>query len=458
MKTLQKKYDVVIIGGGPGGIPAAIAASRNGAKVLLVEKNGYLGGNLTIGLPLLGYLDKDGKPVTAGIAQELVDELKKRNSCTDHYRCPMHNSITLYDHEIFKVVAFEMCLNAGVEILLHTEIIDTNVENGKLKTVTLLGKGYHITVEATVFIDASGDGDMGYMAGATYNMGQRDTGALQPPTLMFTLGNVHTDKTIEFIASDPELMRLCDTIECDFEKYNADFFRSNPHHHVMVGLRKLFLELKAKGELPVDRDTLIYIKSLIPGEVHINSTRHLGIDGSDVFDLTRSEIEGHLQIPKLVETLKKYVPGFENCYITHIYPSMGIRETRRFAGICELTEDKIMVGDVPTDTVALGSYIIDIHEGNGAGTIVKRIKPYGIPYGCTVSKDIDNLMFSGRCASLDAVVMSSARVMPTCMAIGEAAGVGAALAVKHNIIPAQVDVNEVRDILRNVNVILEPAE
>ncbi|ACL75305.1 FAD-dependent oxidoreductase [Ruminiclostridium cellulolyticum] len=457
MKTLQKKYDVVVIGGGPGGIPAAIAASRNGAKVLLVEKNGYLGGNLTIGLPLLGYLDKDGNPVTAGIAQELVDELKKRNSCTDHYPCPMHNSVTLYDHEIFKVVAFEMCLNAGVEILLHTEIIDTNVENGKIKTVTLFGKGYHIEVEAAVFIDASGDGDMGYMAGATYNMGQKDTGALQPPTLMFTLGNVDTDKTIEFIASDPEQMRLCNTIECDFDKYNADFFRSNPYH-VMVGLRKLFLELKAKGELPVDRDTLIYIKSLIPGEVHINSTRHLGINGSDVLDLTRSEIEGHLQIPKLVETLKKHVPGFENCYITQIYPSMGIRETRRFEGICELTEDRIIVGDVPEDTVALGSYIIDIHEAKGAGTIVKRIKPYGIPYGCTVSKDIGNLMFSGRCASLDAVVMSSARVMPTCMAIGEGAGVGAALAVKHNILPAQVNVKEVRKILRNSNVILEPAE
>ncbi len=457
MKTLQKKYDVVVIGGGPGGIPAAISASRNGAKVLLVEKNGYLGGNLTIGLPLLGYLDKDGKPVTAGIAQELVDELIKRNACTAHYPCPMHNSVTLYDHEIFKIVAFEMCLNAGVEILLNTEIIHTNVDNGRLKTVTLFGKGYHIIVEAAVFVDASGDGDMGYMAGASYNMGQKDTGALQPPTLMFTLGNVNTDKTIEFIAGDPEQMRLCNTIECDFDKYNADFFRSNPHH-VMVGLRKLFLELKAKGELPVDRDTLIYIKSLIPGEVHINSTRHLGVNGSDVLDLTRCEIEGHLQIPKLVETLKKYVPGFENCYITQIYPSMGIRETRRFAGLCELTEDKIMVGAVPEDTVALGSYIIDIHEGNGAGTIVKRIKPYGIPYGCTVSKDIDNLMFSGRCASLDAVVMSSARVMPTCMAIGEAAGVGAALAVQQQILPAQVDVKEVRNILRNSNVILEPAK
>ena len=116
-----------------------------------------------------------------------------------------------------------------------------------------------------------------------------------------------------------------------------------------------------------------------------------------------------------------------------------------------------MNGEVPDDTVALGAYIIDIHDGLGGGTIVKHIKPYGIPYGCLVSSDIDNLMFSGRCISMDAVVMSSARVMPTCMAIGDAAGVGAALAVKHNILPGDVDVNEARAVLRKANVILEPA-
>ena len=456
MKTLQRKYDVVVIGAGPGGIPAAIAASRNGAKVLLVEKNSCLGGNLTLGLPLLGYLDMDGKPVTAGFAQELVDALKERNACTEHIFCPNHNSVTLYDHEIFKVVAFEKCLEAGVDILLHTQILHANVDNGRLKSVTLFGKANRIEVEAKVFIDATGDGDLGYLSGARYSMGQKDTGILQPPTVMFTLGNVDTDKTIDFVANDPEQMRFCDTIDTDINKYNAEYFRNNPYH-VFVSLRKLFLELKAKGELPVDRDTLIYIKSLIPGEVHMNCTRHLGIDGSNVLDLTRAEIEGHLQIPKLVETLRKHVPGFENCYITKIYSDLGVRETRRFAGITELTENDIMNGEVPQDTVALGAYIIDIHDGQGGGTIVKHIKPYGIPYGCLVSKDIDNLMFSGRCISMDAVVMSSARVMPTCMAIGDAAGVGAALAVKHDILPGEVDVNEARAVLRKANAILDPA-
>jgi len=453
MNTVSKSYDIVVIGAGPGGLPAAIVAARRGAKVLLVEKNGYLGGNLAIGLPLLGYLDKNGIQVTAGFAQELVDTLMDRNACYGHSRCPMHNSVTLYNHEEFKLVAFEKCLEAGVEILLNTEVIDADVEDGSIRKLTLFGKGYRIEVEAKVFIDATGDGDVGYLAGAHYEKGQKGTGVMQPPTLMFTLGNVNLEKFHEFISKDPEQMILGDTMEVPRD-YNPDHIKST-HNHVFVGLRKLFSQLKAKGELSVDRDTFIYINSLIPGEVNVNSTRHLNVDGSNVFDITRAEIEGHFQIPKLTETLRKYVPGFENCYITRIFPTLGVRETRRFAGIKQLTEDKIVVGDIPEDTVALGSYIIDIHDGGGAGTIIKRLeKAYGIPYGCLVSKDIDNLMFSGRCISMDAVVLSSARVMPTCMAIGEAAGVGAAVAVNKGVKPAEVDASDVVKILKENGAIL----
>ena len=302
MNKLRKTYDVVVIGGGPGGLPAAISAARRGSKVLLVEKNGYLGGNLAIGLPLLGYLDKDGNQVTGGFAQELVDALMEKDACYGHSRCPMHNSVTLYNHEVFKVVAFEKCLEAGVEILLHTEVIDVDVENGAIKSLTLYGKGYRVEVESKVFIDATGDGDVGYLAGAHYQKGQKGTGVLQPPTLMFTLGNVNLDKFHQFISNDPEQMILGDSMEIG-KDYNPKHIMSTPNH-VFVGLRKLFSQLREKGELPVDRDTFIYINSLIPGEVNVNSTRHLNVDGSSIFDLTRAEIEGHFQIPKLTETLR----------------------------------------------------------------------------------------------------------------------------------------------------------
>ena len=166
MKKEFYEYDIVIVGGGPGGLPAALEAARHGAKVLLVEKNGYLGGNLTIGLPLLGYLDKDGNPIIRGIAQELVDALAQRGAAGPHTWCPLHNSVTIYDHEVFKVVAFEKCLEAGVDLLLHTEIIDTNVEDGRLASITLFGKSRCTEVRAKVFVDATGDGDVAYLAGA----------------------------------------------------------------------------------------------------------------------------------------------------------------------------------------------------------------------------------------------------------------------------------------------------
>lgn len=455
MQITHEEYDIVVIGAGPGGLPAAIAAARQGSRVLLVEKNGYLGGNLTIGLPLLGYLDKDGNQVIHGIAQEFIDALREKNAASSHYWCPMHDSVTIYDHEIFKIVAFEKCRDAGVDILLHTEPIDVNVENGILQSITLFGKSHRIEVKAAVFIDATGDGDVGYMAGAHYEKGQKGTGVLQPPTLMCTLAGVNTEETIKYVEEHPEEMELGGTVEI-YPGYDAGYFRSNPNYHVMVGLRQMFLRLKREGILPVDRDTMIYIQSILPGEVHINCTRHLGIDGSDVFDLTRAEIDGHLQNYALVDVLRKYVPGFQGCYLTQIYPFIGIRESRRFSGLRCLTEEDVAGGVIDEEAVGLGSYIIDIHDGGGNGTIVKKVKPYGLPYGMSCSADIQNLMFSGRCASMDAVALSSARVMPPLMALAEGAGVGAALAVKQNCRPGQVDVRQIRQILRENGVQLEP--
>ena len=456
MKLETLVYDVVVIGGGPGGLPAALAAARKGAKVLLVEKNGYLGGNMTIGLPLLAYLDKDGNQVVKGIAQELIDALKEKGACGEHHWCPMHDSVTIYNDEVFKIVALEKCLEAGVELLFHTVVIDTNVENGRLESVTLFGKGRKMEVSAKVFIDATGDGDVAYLAGATYEKGQKGTGKLQPPTLMCTVDGVNVQETIDYLEAHPEQTVLAPTVE-HYPGYDATYYNSNPKEHAMVAFRKLFSDLREKGLLPVDRDTLISIETLTPGRVNLNCTRHLGIDGSDVRDLTKAEIEGHLQNYKLIECLRKYVPGFENATLTRIYPFVGIRESRRFHGIDELTEQDLLTGNINEKTIGLGSYIIDIHDGSGDSTICKKVKPYGIPYGSTVSCDIKNLMFSGRCASMDAVALSSCRVMPPLMAMGQGAGVGAALAVKYGIDPAEVDVAELRGILLEDGVMLEPS-
>lgn len=457
MNTVNKEFDIVVVGAGPGGLAAALAAARNGAKVLLVEKSGYLGGNMTIGLPLLGFLDKDGRKVIAGIADEFMKDMRSYKTAygyaaSEHRYCPMHNSVTLYDHELFKIIALKKVLAAGVELLLHCEVESVNVDNKTLKTITLIGKGYRITVEAKIFIDGTGDGDVAYLTGASYEKGQRDTGVIQPPTLMFTVAGVDMEKTIDYLEKNPDQLLASSTIQVD-NGYSPEYFRRDPTY-VLVGMRKLISELRAQGKMPIDRENIICINSLLPGEVHLNCTRHLGTDGSDVFSLTRAEVEGYLQIEKFVETLQQYIPGFEECYITQIYPTMGIRESRRFSGITVLTEKELVEGTIGKDTIGIGSYCVDIHMGDGSGTIFTKIPPYGLPYGITVSDEIEGLMFAGRCASMDAVAMSSARVMPICMAIGEGAGVGAALAIKHGISPKDVDVQEVREILNNSGVIL----
>ncbi len=457
MNYTSKNYDIVVIGAGPAGLAAAIAAARNGAHVLLAEKNGFLGGNMTIGLPLLGYLDRDGKQVIRGLAQEFMDDLKNYrtaygSAASEHRYCPMHNSVTLYDHELFKFVALRKVMDAGVEILLHVDVKSVNVDNGTLRSIVLVGKSWEINVSAKEFIDATGDGDVAYLAGATYAKGQKDTGVIQPPTLMFTVAGFDENELLDYVEKHPEEMTASASIEVA-GGYNAEYFRKDPTW-VFVGLKGLFAKLRAEGKMPVTRENIIVINSLLPGEVHMNCTRHQGTDGSDVFSLTKAEIEGHLQVEKFVETLKENVPGFKNAYITQIYPSIGIRESRRFAGIRTLTEADVVSGNIPEDTIGIGSYSVDIHSGDGMGTIFTKIPPYGIPYGITVSSEIHGLMFAGRCASMDAVAMSSARVMPICMAIGEGAGVGAAIAVRKGIDAAEVDPQEVREILRKSGVML----
>ena len=153
--------------------------------------------------------------------------------------------------------------------------------------------------------------------------------------------------------------------------------------------------------------------------------------------------------------LREHVPGFSNCFISSIAPSLGVRETRRFKGIRVLTGDMLLDGVIGEDSIALGAYKIDIHSGTDRNTLFKTVKaPFGIPYGCLVSAEIDNLMLAGRCASMDAAALASARVMPQCMSMGEAAGLAASMALRDGILPKEVNVSELRALLLDRGVVL----
>lgn len=444
---------IAVIGAGPAGLSAAITAAREGKKVLLLEKNGYLGGNATLGLPLLGFLDLDGRQITGGIAQEYVDRLSARGQCLGHRVCPKHNSVTNIDPEGFKLLAIEMCREAGVEVLLHLEACDVVKKDGRIEKVVFYGKGNEVTVCAELFIDCTGDGDVAYLADCDFEAGQPETGVLQPPTVMYTLENVDTAALFDYIEQHPEEMTYSATID-HRPGYDADYFRASDNH-VFVGLSKIFERLRAQGKCPVERNTLIYIKSLHPGEVYVNSTRLLNTDATDIFDLTNAELDGHLQAAQLTKVLQEHVPGFENCFISHIAPTLGVRETRRFKGMRQLTGDMLLRGIIEEDTIGLGAYKIDIHSGTDRNTVFKTVKkPFGIPYGIMVSPQVSNLMFAGRCAGMDAAALAAVRVMPQCMSMGHAAGIAAAMALTENITSAQVDVQKLRQALLSQGAII----
>lgn len=447
------KTQVVVLGGGPGGIGAAISAAREGAETIIVDRQGFLGGNTTIGLPLLAFLDAQGRQVTRGLAQELVDRLIELGGSFGHRECPLHNSTTVIDPHLMKIVIFEKMKQYGVKPLLHCEIIGVNVEDGELKSVVVKGKGREIEIVADVFVDSTGDGDVAFMAGAEYEKGQFANGETQPPTLMFTVGGFNLEKFMDHLEKHPEELKHGKSMKIR-PGYTAEFLRAS-ENHVFVGLKHTISKLREEGKCPINRDTIIYINLPREGYIALNCIRILNFDGTKVEELSRGEVESHLQVLPLINMLKEHVPGFENIYLSSIAPFLGIRETRRFIGKQYIREEAAVGGIIPDDTIALGSYIIDIHSGSGDSTIIRSLAgPYGITYGATIAKDVKRLMLSGRCISVDPVVFGSSRVMPTCMAVGEGVGIGAALAAQQNLAPEDVDVQTIRQKLRGYGAIL----
>ena len=450
-----KDYDVVVVGGGPGGFSSAVTAAREGKSVLLVERNGYIGGQLGSGLPFLAFLDKKREQVIGGIAQEFVDKLEEVGGSRGHAYCPFHLSTTMIHPFYSRIICFQMIKDAGVDILLHCELSGVNVSNKRIKSITLTGKGQQFVVSAKVFIDGTGDGDLGYMSGATIMKGQKDTHILQPPTLMFNLGGINFSEFCDFIEEHPEELPYGLKMQNLREGYNAEFFRHNPSF-IFFGMQHLIKKLKEEGKCPVARDTIIFIRQPILGEVAVNTIRLLNFDGSNVHDLSNGEMEAHLQIPLLIDMFRNYVPGFEKCYLTSINSSIGVRESRRIEGVKTLDYHDCLKGLKPNDTIALCGYFLDIHNGNGDDTIgISVDEPFGIPYGCLVSKDIDNLMMAGRDISVDPIAFGATRIMNVCMAVGQATGDAASMAIDKNVLPRNVDVTELREKLVMQKAILD---
>ncbi|WP_022919211.1 FAD-dependent oxidoreductase [Ruania albidiflava] len=445
-------YDVAVIGGGPGGLPAAIAAARAGARTILVERTAALGGAAASGLGILGFLDRAGNPALGGIAQELVDRLVAVGGSPGHFRCPVHNSITPISPDLLKIVAVQMCQEAGVDILFENELLDVDIDpSDTLRSATVYGKLTKTRIEARVFIDATGDGDLAYLAGVPHTLGQDGTRTMQPSTLMFTVTGHDLDRFFAFLDDDPEEMGIKESYAVD---YDVDFLRRTPGH-CFIGMTQRIAQARAAGAFTIPRNQFIYISTASDRQLAINTSRVTRIDASDPVQLSKGLETGYGQVLELLDFMRSSMPGFEQVELSQIAPALGIRETRHFIGEHRLTMGTLDSPTTSEEAIALSAYNIDIHSGTGDGIDLQVVEePFGIPYGCLVPQQVDGLLLSGRTISVDSTVFAAARVMGTCMAIAESAGLAAASAVETGGSVKDVDVARLRADLHDQGAIL----
>lgn len=449
----RKKYDLIVIGSGPGGVPAAIAAARKGLKVLLAEKNAQIGGLLVSGLPLLAFLDRAGNTVVRGIAQEIIDRLGEVGGTNGHIRSPILNSMTHVKSAWMSIILFEMCeQEENLDVLLYAELKSVKVDNGKVKGVGVFCRGEEMFFESDYIIDATGDACVAYKVGARYEKGNALGKGMQPPTITFELGNVNYDKFLQYLAEHPEAYKLPDTFP-GIEQ-NLDFFVNNKCFSIM-GFGDIVAEGRKTGEYTIPRN-MIDIAKQIGGEAFINVTRSIDTDVTDFESVIKAEFVCHRQVKELVQFMKKYIPGFENAQLVSIIPFLGVRESRRIVGRKQLTLENIRNLEIPEDTVAIAGYNVDIHSPDSEAMSMMPVKHgIGIPYGCLVPEALEGLLMSGRTISADQDAFAMIRVMPTCMAVGQAAGTAMAVAFRHGVLPSEIDVRELRLELKKDNAVIE---
>jgi len=290
-------------------------------------------------------------------------------------------------------------------------------------------------IRANTVIDCSGDADVAYNSGVPCEQGD-EHGGVQPPTLMFSLGNADTEKLRQSIAEEPR------TYLTDF--IPSEYFGQN-HQFIVVGLRSLIQKAREDGfNLPTDRT--IVITGLKKGEAWINMTRVNGVDGTDPASLTKGEYIARKQIEDISKYLIEYVPGFENAYLSRTAPFLGIRETRRIVGEYVMTRDDILSCRKFDDGIAVASYPLDIHHPVGGDcTLEWSGDCYDIPYRSLVPLNVENLLVAGRSISATHEAMSAIRVMAPCMAMGEAAGRAAKMAVRNGVLPSEINVAKLRE-------------
>lgn len=464
MYKMHGLYDVVIAGGGTSGSIAAIAAARTGAKTLLIEKFGDIGGLLNTGMGFKGVTDGEGYQALGGIPEDLIRRLRDQGGITDFSLDPMHGSITQFDPELLRYTLLEMSLEAGVNFLFHAFISDVLMLGNVVKGVVVQTKSGLEIIPAKVVVDATGDADVAAFAGAPFVKGRAEDGKMQPVTRMFRVTNVDLDRLFKYLEENPDEMGVPEG--WSGKGWTPEHMWNTPGFN-FEGFTKIIAKARAAGDYTIKRDRIGMDTFRGRNEVTINVTRTHDIDGTNSEDLSKAEVELQKQVIEAYRVLVKYVPGYENAKLANSAFQVGVRETRHIVGEYNLTREDILNSSEFTDKIGRGAYPMDIHDpssnsvvlnkkvGGGGVTLWVIQKSYTVPYRCLVPQSIDGLLVTGRCASITHEAAGSARGQAVCMVMGHAAGTAAALAAKESLEPRDLPVDLLQNTLLDQGAILE---
>ncbi|MBQ7300239.1 MAG: FAD-dependent oxidoreductase [Clostridia bacterium] len=412
-RELEKDYDLIVVGGGLTGVAAAVAASRQGLSVLLLEQDGSLGGAMSNSFvfPFMRYTyweDEKWKYLSAGIFKEMVERHRSIGGCSKYGWQP----------ELFKMMLDDMIVEAGVDILFHTRVVNVVMDGRELKSVLAASKSGTLEIRAQFFIDASGDGELMALSGCAYQLGREEDNLCQPMTTCFRLSNVNMEKYYEEIP----------------------------------GLQKLYNEKQKTGEITNPRENMLIMGEVSKGVLHFNTTRIVKHNPVDPTELSRAEMEARKQVLELYNFLRQNSEAFRESAIVSVAQNIGVRESRKLLGVHVLTADDLKSLTIFDDSIALGNYDIDIHNPEGTGTYIYSFPKeayYSIPYRSLLPRETDNLLVAGRCLSATHEAHSAVRIMPICTCMGEAAGAAAAQAVHTGKNAHTLDIHAVQQILES---------
>jgi hypothetical protein len=350
---------------------------------------------------------------------------------------PGHTGVTPFDPEAMKLVSAELCLESGVELMLHTAFLDPILEAGAVVGAILHNKAGLQAIRATTTVDCSADADVAARAGVPFHQGRDGDGLTQPMTMFFRVGNVDGAAVAAYFRAHPE--------EIDQRMAYSSCIRA----------------AQAAGDYAPPRERLSLYESPQEGVWRVNASRILGTDGTKVEDLTRAEVEGRRQVFQILGFLRAYVPGFAQCTLIDTAAQVGVRETRRIVGEYTLTQEDLMTGRDFPDTIAYCAYPMDIHDPKGAGGGVSNqgetANAYQIPFRSLVPVSVEHLLVAGRCVSATHEALGAIRVMPPSFAMGEAAGTAAALAIQEGVSPRRVPIPWLRETLAEHGAYVGPA-